>query len=64
MLAFLCSLMAVLVAATFLDGRRSDASRIRQTSHGFAVLDVLVVGLLLSITAAVLVLAITNIRSV
>jgi hypothetical protein len=65
MLAFLVTAAIVLLGAGAVDAsRRYRSGRVRPTPDGFAVVDALVVGVLLSITAAVLVLAIVNIRSV
>jgi drug/metabolite transporter (DMT)-like permease len=64
-LVFLFALTAAILAAGAVDSRRRHRSgRPRPSPHGFAIVDALVIGLLMCITAAVLVLAIANIRSV
>ena len=65
MLVFLFALAVLILAASAVDSIRKHRSRpVRRTHQGFAVVDALVIGLMLAITAAVLVLAIANIRSV
>ena len=63
MAIYALTLMLVIAAAALVDWRRHMRIQATRSHRGFAVIDVLVVGLVIAITVACLLFAITSLRT-